>query len=132
METHVSTTPYIETNPSKIELEKEFIFAWRSFPALWDPRNQYYTNKYKRLEYLHKLLEVYQKIKPSATTDDVRKKINIFRSNYKRELNKIEESRKRDCSDVVYSPRVWYFPLLNFLTETKQSMKLVRFVLCYK
>ncbi|CAG9559067.1 unnamed protein product [Danaus chrysippus] len=124
METHVSTTPYIETNQSKIELEKEFIYAWKSYPALWDPRNQYYTNKYKRLEYLKKLLEVYKKIKPGATTDDVRKKINIFRSNYKRELNKIEESRKRGCSDVVYSPRVWFFPLLNFLIETKHSMKL--------
>lgn len=48
---------------------------------------------------------MFKEIKSDATIDDVRKKINTLRSNYRKILKKIEDSK---C---------WVFHGLNFLAE---------------
>lgn len=48
---------------------------------------------------------MFKEIKSDATVDDVRKKINTLRSNYRKILKKIEDSK---C---------WVFHGLNFLAE---------------
>lgn len=72
--------------PPPIEIEKEFILSFESLPELWDKTHTLYCNKYKRNDALRKLLDIYIKVKPGATIEDVKKKINVLRSNYRREL----------------------------------------------
>lgn len=102
--------------PPTIEVEKEFILALEALPNLWDKTHTQYVNKYKRNESLEKLLLIWKRIKPLATIEDVRKKINTLRSNYRREINKIVASRRSGAAaDDVYSPKSWTFPYLHIL-----------------
>ncbi|KNC34457.1 hypothetical protein FF38_02958 [Lucilia cuprina] len=55
-----------------------------------------------------KLLTIFKKIKPTATVDDVRKKINSLRSNYRKELKRIVNSKRSGASaDDVYTPKCY-------------------------
>lgn len=62
---------------------KSFIFSYENSPALWNPSDKDYLNKYKKNEDFDRLLREYKNIKPNATRDDVKKKINSLRSNYR-------------------------------------------------
>lgn len=101
-----------------LELEKEFIISWEALPLLWDKREKDYLNKYKRNEALEKLLEIYKNIKPGATIQDVKNKINTLRSNYRRDLKKIIASQRSGAgADQVYTPKSWTFEYLRFLDK---------------
>ncbi|XP_031335337.1 uncharacterized protein LOC116165170 isoform X1 [Photinus pyralis] len=111
MEVHVDDS---QTQP--LEVEKDFIITFETMPILWDKTDKDYVNKYKRNEALEKLLVIYKKIKPQVTLDDVKKKINTLRSNYRRELKKIESSRRSGAGgDDIYTPKSWTFEYLHFL-----------------
>ncbi|CAJ0946105.1 unnamed protein product [Ranitomeya imitator] len=48
----------------------------------------------------------------------VRKKIQALRTVYKKELNKVEKSKKSGAgADDVYVPKLWYFDLLAFTRD---------------
>ena len=62
-------------------------------------------------------------MKSDATIDDVKKKINILRSNYRKELKKILTSKRSGASsDDVYKPKSWVFHLLHFINKTEQPI----------
>lgn len=68
---------------------------------------RYYISKYKRNEVLEKLLIILKRTKSKTMVDDVRKDINALRSNYGRELKKIEQSRRFSAgANTVYTRRV--------------------------
>ena len=73
-------------------------------PCLWDVRSKEYSNKHIKQECLTLLLEKLKEIDPDANVDVVRKKIDNFRSSYRRELRKVEKSKSSGCgSDEVLS-----------------------------
>ncbi|CAK1578712.1 unnamed protein product [Parnassius mnemosyne] len=117
-----SPSPPIESAnaPTLFQLEEDFIILLETLPELWNPRHKYYTNKYKRQARYEKLLDVYKKIKPQATVEDVRKKINSLRSNFRRELKKIALSKRSGAGvDDLYTPRTKTFKQLGFLYTTE-------------
>ncbi|XP_026729204.1 uncharacterized protein LOC113494889 [Trichoplusia ni] len=98
---------------ARTQLEEDFITQLQTLPELWQAQHKHYTNKYKRQAGYKKLLEILKKIKPQATVDDVRKKINSLRSNYRRELRK-------SCIDEFYTPKAKSFKLLSFLNTSEE------------
>ncbi|XP_026761210.1 uncharacterized protein LOC113520146 [Galleria mellonella] len=118
MEEHVSLAPSPRTPSGLFAAEKKFIYVYKNLPILWDSKHPQYSNKYQRHEALQTLLQVYKLIKPAATVNDVRMKINTLRSNYRRELKKVILSRAlNDSSTNVYKPKTWSFELLSFLSD---------------
>ncbi|CAH2236672.1 jg20891 [Pararge aegeria aegeria] len=109
------TPPHYNAEP-----EKEFILKYESLPQLWDTSDIRYSNRFERYRALGQLLPIYQKVKPYATIEDIKKKINSLRSNYRRELKKYIASMKTGGS-IVYYPKVWYFPYLNFLRKLEND-----------
>ncbi|KAK5649984.1 hypothetical protein RI129_001013 [Pyrocoelia pectoralis] len=80
-------------------------------------------NKTKKNAGLKKLLQVYEIIKPGATIADVRRKINTLRSNYRKELKKIVNSKRSGAgADEVYVPSSWVFHALKFLHKCEQPV----------
>ncbi|XP_047528783.1 uncharacterized protein LOC125065293 [Vanessa atalanta] len=110
-----------EDDCNSLEPEKDFILTFETLPVLWDTKNPHYTNKYRRNKALAKLVPILKKTKPVATIQDVKKKINSIRSNYRRELRKIIASQQPGAKESdVYRPKIWYFPYLNFLRKLEQ------------
>ncbi|XP_055633572.1 uncharacterized protein LOC129773929 [Toxorhynchites rutilus septentrionalis] len=100
---------------------KSFITTYEKLHVLWNPTDPNYKNKIKRNAALIKLQAIYVKCKPGATLSDVRRKINTLRSNYRKELNKIEESKRSGAAtDNVYIPSSWVFHALKFLNILEQ------------
>lgn len=99
---------------------RKFIEHYESLPVLWNSRLQEYKNKVRRNKALVELLESYKKLNPQATKEDVKKKINSLRSNYRKELKKILQSQRSGAStDEVYKPCSWVFYALTFLGESE-------------
>ncbi|XP_037297007.1 uncharacterized protein LOC119190067 [Manduca sexta] len=122
----LDTSPTERTTPqTRDQLNlKEFILLFESQPEIWDVSHEHFTNKVKRAQAYQKLLVVFKRIKPHATTDDVRKKINSLRSNYRKELRKTLVSQRSGAeTDHVYKPRSWVFHMLNFLRKTDQRIR---------
>ncbi|XP_023942156.2 uncharacterized protein LOC112048733 [Bicyclus anynana] len=104
------------TSRHGLEPEKQFILKYESLPQLWDTSDIRYSNRFERYWALEQLLPIYQKLKPYATVEDIKKKINSLRSNYRRELKKYIASA-RSGGNSLYYPKVWYFPYLSFLRK---------------
>ncbi|KAL4708045.1 hypothetical protein ACJJTC_013456 [Scirpophaga incertulas] len=72
---------------------------------------------------MRSLLKILAKIKPRATVEDVKKKINSLRSNYRRELKKIVTSKRSGAgTNEVYVPKSWTFKYLTFLQNTEKPV----------
>ncbi|KAK9719369.1 Alcohol dehydrogenase transcription factor Myb/SANT-like [Popillia japonica] len=129
-ETSFNELPIVEDEPSnesEREVLRNFIEQYENFPELWNASHPHYMNKNKRNLALEKMLESYKAIKPNATREDVRKKINSLRTNYRKEVKKIIKSKRSGIgTDNVYEPSSWVFHCLKFLkvTETPASVSI--------
>lgn len=102
---------------------QSFIATYEELPLLWNPTDPNYKNKMKRNAALGKLLSIYEKCKPGATICDVRRKINTLRCNYRKELKKIEDSKRSGAgADDIYSPSSWVFYALKFINNFEQPV----------
>lgn len=102
--------------------EKEFaiqlISLYREFPCLWKVKSKQYMDKNQRSSALSKMVEVLKKVSPNIDETEIKKKINIYRTNYKREHRKVQKSKLSGCSpDDLYVPKLWYFKELEFLED---------------
>ncbi len=96
----------------------EFIELYRSFPCLWKVKDKDYSNRDKKRLAYEALVKKCKEIDPDANKDYVSKKVNSFRTVFRKEIKKIKESEKSGAgADDVYTPTLWYFPLLNFLHD---------------
>lgn len=63
-----------------------------------------------------KLREKLKEIEPQADIRLVKKKINVLRSGYRRELKKIRDTfASRTSEEYEYEPTLWYFSDIDFL-----------------
>lgn len=92
----------------------EFIEMYRDMPALWKVNSDAYKNKRLKQECYDKITKKLRELEPAATIDLAKRKINTFRSNYRREVNKVLNSKLKGRS---YNPSVWYYKHLEFLYE---------------
>jgi len=105
---------------------RDFISEYRQLPELWDVRSKDYCNRDKKNAAYKKLLVFYKVLKNNSTIDDVKKKINTLRSNFRKELKKINDSKRSGAgTDDVYQPSSWLFEELSFLTDLEQPTKSV-------
>ncbi|XP_001352519.2 uncharacterized protein LOC108153208 [Drosophila miranda] len=98
---------------------RAFIHTYRDLPVLWDTSMRDYTNREKRAEAYLRLVPIYHYLKRDATVEDVKKKINTLRTNYRKEL-KVMESALR--SGTHHSPRCWTFQELDFLRNSEKFL----------
>lgn len=93
-----------------------FIEAYRNLPELWDIESPSYSNRIKKAVAYDVLIEKLKPMEPDATRDRIVKKINNLRSTFRKELRKVNDSkRSRVGSDNIYVPSLWYFKYLMFL-----------------
>lgn len=94
----------------------EFIDVYKSLPALWDSKSKTYYDRQRKAEAYEILLNKYKERYPDATREDVTKKINAFRSNYRNGLRKYYAALKSAKNkDLVRKPSLWYFEKFSFL-----------------
>lgn len=98
---------------------KLFIQTYHNLPILWDTTLRDYTNRDKRAEAYQQLVPIYKYLKRDANLQDVKKKINTLRTNYRKELKIIESARRQGNS---YQPRCWTFYELDFLRNAEKFL----------
>ncbi|EDW19297.1 uncharacterized protein LOC6583143 [Drosophila mojavensis] len=89
----------------------EFLELYRSLPAVWKVKSPEYSSRALKSAGYEQLVQKLREVEPDADRALVVKKINSFRTNFRRDL------RKRDhCSDEEpFESTLWYFELLSFL-----------------
>lgn len=98
---------------------EEFIEMYRSEPCLWRIKSKEYHDRDVREAAYDRLVTKLKEIEPDANKSSVIKKINNFRSNVRKEKKKRDMSMKSGAgTDDVYSPKLWYFGLFDFLEDT--------------
>ncbi|XP_043660263.1 uncharacterized protein LOC122624662 isoform X1 [Drosophila teissieri] len=94
-----------------IEFWKEFLHMYRSMPELWLVRSKLYRDRRLKVESYGRLLALMRMSDSHANIHTLKRKINNFRTSYRRELRKVLDS------DNTYTPSLWYFKELDFLYE---------------
>ena len=95
----------------------EFFELYKNLPSLWCLKHPDYSNReikandYNKLAY--KLGEVY----PDANRELVVRKINTYRTSFRKELQKLREHTRYGKE---YTPTLWYFDNLSFLIDQVQ------------
>ncbi|XP_030022585.2 uncharacterized protein LOC115441812 [Manduca sexta] len=106
-----------EGRKGTIQLLEEFIKCYQSQPCLWDTQSKDYHDKMKKQVAYAKLLRIYQLLEPRADRMTVVKKINILRTNHRKEKKKVKESER--SGNGTYVPKLWYYHLFDFLETHK-------------
>lgn len=103
---------------------RECIEVYRSQPALWNIKSKDYSNRQKKNDAYEVLLGKYKEKYPDATREDVTKKFNSLRTNFRKELKRINDSKRTGTStDDVEEPTLWYFEEMSFLTDQEVVQK---------
>lgn len=101
------------------EFWTKFFSLYESLPALWDSRSPLYKIRAAKIAGYDILVEKLREIEPNADREDVLRKINIFRTNFRREISRINMSNKMGKQ---YKTTLWYFKLLSFL-KTQENRR---------
>lgn len=96
----------------------DFIETYKNEASLWKLGSKEYTNREKKRKAYQKLLEKYREAFPNSTLDAVKKKINNFRSTFRKELKKVNTSL---VNGEFYEPALYYYKSLLFLTDQENS-----------
>ena len=100
------------------------IEVYKSLPALWKVKCDDYSNRQKKDAAYGVLVEKFREKYTHYTREDVKKRINIYRTNYRKELKKVLDSEKSGAAtDQVYKPTLWYFNALAFLDDQEIPAK---------
>lgn len=100
------------------EFFTEFIELYKSYPCLWRVKDKDYGNRDKKRIAYEALVKKCKEVDPEATKDYVTKKINSFRTVYRKERKKMKNSTRSGAgTEDVYTPTLWYFPMLRFLDD---------------
>ncbi|XP_017030789.1 uncharacterized protein [Drosophila kikkawai] len=100
---------------TSIEVWREFFKLYRSMPELWLVRSKPYRNRRLKNESYGQLLTLMRQIESNANIHTLKRKINNFRTSYRRELRKVLRSGHS------YVPNLWYFKDLDFLCDLETS-----------
>ncbi|KAL4719703.1 hypothetical protein ACJJTC_007892 [Scirpophaga incertulas] len=104
------------------EFLTQFIDLYKSLPALWKIKSKEYSDRNKKNEAYHLMIEKLKEVEPNATRDTVTKKNNSLRSSRRNEKKKVKDSLKSGTStDDVYQPSLWYYELLDFVDDQETA-----------
>ncbi|KAH8371430.1 hypothetical protein KR093_007492, partial [Drosophila rubida] len=100
----------------------EFLKLYEQMPELWDVHNLDYRNKELRNESYEILQTKLKEIEPNATKADVGRRINIFRTNYRREQMRIWKQQELGLHPNYCKPTLWFYENMSFL-QTQESFQ---------
>ncbi|XP_030372982.1 uncharacterized protein LOC115622971 [Scaptodrosophila lebanonensis] len=100
---------------SKRQFWREFLALYESLPELWDARNLNYRHRDCKYEAYDVLQRKLQELEPNATRYDVQRRINIFRTNYRRERLRILKQQSLGVQSDVVKPTLWFYDFMSFL-----------------
>lgn len=110
----------VQVDSAEREFVRLLISLYRDRPHLWNVTNAYYLDKNRRIHSLNRICDALKIYKPDYTVELLKKKINILRTNFNKERNKIEARRCTESTaeaDVKVPPNLWYYNELLFLVE---------------
>ncbi|XP_068105519.1 uncharacterized protein [Hyperolius riggenbachi] len=100
---------------SDSQFTREFIDLYRAHPALWKTKTKCYSDRRLKAKAHDELVQLCKTVLPEADVQFVKNKIQNLRTVFKKELNKIERSKRSGAAaEEVYKPRLWYYDLLAF------------------
>ncbi|XP_023948797.2 uncharacterized protein LOC112053569 [Bicyclus anynana] len=100
------------------EFISKFIDAFRKNPCLWNTQNPEYRKKKSKVLAYIRLMKYAQKVEPTITVIDIKRKLQSIRASHRKERRKVSESLKSaKTSDDVYVPKLWYYKQLEFLNQ---------------
>lgn len=116
--THSDDIDMLSANITDREFTLHFISVYRDMPMLWKIKSKEYMDKNKRGTALKKMTNLLKMCRRNITEEDVKKKINILRTSFKREQNKVKKSMLSGAgTDDLYVPSLWYYKDLEFLQD---------------
>ncbi|XP_066973287.1 uncharacterized protein [Macrobrachium rosenbergii] len=93
------------------------IRLYKELPSLWKIKADDYNDHNKKREDYIILFKKYRERYPKAGVD-VKKKFNSLRTNFRKELKKVQSSKKSGAgSEDIYEPTLWYYIEMEFLQD---------------
>lgn len=107
------------------------IALYRDCPELWKIKSKEYLNKHKRGAALDKILKVLKYYKPEYNQEKLKKKINVLRTNFNKEYQKIKQKKRSSaCSDDIPQPTLWYYNEFLFIKDQVSKSKRLLLIRC--
>lgn len=98
----------------------EFIERYECLQALWNVKVDAYSNREEKRKQYEILLEFFKEQYPNATVADVKKRINILRTNFRREKQRLAEcSRSGAGAEECVDSNLFYFQEMQFLNDVE-------------
>lgn len=94
----------------------DLIDTYKHNENLYNPKHKLYYNKQARNKSLDNILQTVRKTKSDVTINDIVKKIQILRTQFGQEVNKIEKSKVLG-DELIYVPKIWWFKSLEFISK---------------
>lgn len=102
----------------------ECIRVYKSLPALWNCKCKGYSNRQEKNEAYDVLIKKFREKYPESTREDVTRKINSLRTNFRKEVKRINGwNRNGSGTDDGEEPTLWYFEEMSFLRDQDDSQK---------
>lgn len=102
----------------------EFLELYRSLPVLWRVKSEEYCNRVLKTSAYEKMVTKLKEIDPTADREKVTRKINTFRSNYRRDLKKTKQSEKSGAgAEDIFQSSLWYYDHLHFLADQEDCLE---------
>jgi len=106
------------------EFITEFIHMCLEYPCLWKVKSKEYSDTVKKNFAYEHLTTKLKEIDLYANKENVVKKINSLRSCFRKEVKKVNDSKKSGAgADDTDTPSLWYFQELLFLTDQEVPRK---------
>ncbi|KAH8303524.1 hypothetical protein KR018_000274 [Drosophila ironensis] len=99
----------------KRQFWREFLALYQGMPELWDAHHVNYRNKELRNRAYELLQAKLREIQPNATRTEVGRRINIFRTNYRREQMRILKQKELGLHSDLCKPTLWFYDYMGFL-----------------
>nr|XP_016933347.1 uncharacterized protein LOC108012466 isoform X2 [Drosophila suzukii] len=99
----------------KRQFWREFLALYQGMPELWDVHHVNYRNKELRNRAYECLERKLREIQPNATRTEVGRRINIFRTNYRREQMRILKQKELGLHSDLCKPTLWFYDYMGFL-----------------
>lgn len=96
------------------------IETYHSLPALWNVKCEAYSNREEKKKQYDILLGVYIEQYPTATVEDVKKKLNVLRTNFRRERARLARLAKSGAGvDDSSDSQLFYYKQLEFINDVE-------------
>ena len=96
----------------------KFIELYKSYECLWRIKSKEYSNRILKDKAYVEMVHFVKEIDSSANRETVTKKINALRTNFRKELKKVESSKTSGAGEEdIYVPKLWYYHELMFLRD---------------